>query len=115
MRPVRTVLSALLCLVLVATSGAMAVARGTVTDGTQVVICIGATVATVVLDENGDPVAAPHICPDCALHAIAGLTAASCEPTPSPRFVGRDLPDAARHLEQTAQFPYRARGPPDVI
>lgn len=49
----------------------MAFARGQAPAVDQVVICSGGAVLTVAVDENGQPVGPPHICPDCALMMMA--------------------------------------------
>lgn len=64
----------LLALTVLMTSGAMASARGQMRDASgAMVICTGAGVVTVLVDENGTPIEHGHICPDCALSVLAGL------------------------------------------
>lgn len=66
MKP-RLFISVLLALILALTSQAMAVTRVS-TDATgQMVLCIGTQSVTVYVDAEGQPTAAPHFCPDCAL------------------------------------------------
>ena len=61
-------ISAVLALVMLLTSGAMAVARGQAYDvAGQIVLCSGHGIVVVLLDAEGDPVARPHLCPDCML------------------------------------------------
>ncbi|SPF79964.1 hypothetical protein [Pseudoprimorskyibacter insulae] len=57
----------LLAAVVLMTSMQMAIARGTPAPAGAMVICAGQGVVTVYVDENGEPVATPYICPDCAL------------------------------------------------
>ena len=58
-----------LILSLVLTSQAMASLRAAPDPAGAVVLCIGGAAVVVQVDEDGLPVAAPHFCPDCALHA----------------------------------------------
>lgn len=66
---VRFAFAATLCLIMVMTSQAMAVARHATTATGQMVICVGANAQIIYTDAKGAPTAAPHFCPDCALHA----------------------------------------------
>ncbi len=74
MQRLRRILGLTLALVLVLASQSMAVARGQTMSAGQMVICTGAGIVVVHVDEKGQPTSAPHICPDCALHLLAGLT-----------------------------------------
>lgn len=76
---------ALLCLMLVVTGQAMASQRGAAAATGQMVICIGLETVTVYVDDEGNPVSAPHMCPDCILHLISGplpFSASSFESKP---------------------------------
>ncbi|MEP5731756.1 MAG: hypothetical protein ABJL67_20540 [Sulfitobacter sp.] len=53
--------------VLVVTSQAMAVARGSSAAAGQSVLCIGSQAVTVYVDAQGQPTDAPRFCPDCVL------------------------------------------------
>lgn len=67
----RQAISALLALVMVITSGAMAVARGQTYDvAGHVILCIGHGLVVVQIDRNGEPVEAPQLCPDCTLSLV---------------------------------------------
>jgi len=56
-----------MALMLTLTGQSMAVARGMPSPSGAMVLCTGTGPITVLVDENGAPVGAPHICPDCAL------------------------------------------------
>lgn len=63
-----------LCLTLALTSAAMALARGQARDVSgAIVLCAGLGVVTVTVDSRGNPVGALHVCPDCALFALAAV------------------------------------------
>ncbi len=55
-----------LALCVMVTSHAIAAGRGGAAHPTE--LCVGLNTVVVYLDENGDPTAPPHYCPDCALH-----------------------------------------------
>ena len=74
MTSMRVLIAACLTLVLIATSGAMAVARGQMAaagPAFSMVICTGNGTETLRLDADGNPVQASHACPECV---IAGAT-----------------------------------------
>lgn len=78
----RAVLSILLSLVLLVTSHSAAVARGAPHAVDQMVICSGTTVVVVYVDAEGQPITAPHLCPDCALHLLATVSPPGAVPIP---------------------------------
>ncbi|MEW9919542.1 hypothetical protein AB2B41_08010 [Marimonas sp. MJW-29] len=63
----RGLISLCLALMLALTSQVMAVTRVSADATGQMVLCVGAEIVTVYVDEEGQPTAAPHRCPDCAL------------------------------------------------
>lgn len=67
MTSVRSYLAIALALVLLLTAQSMAVARGAPEVAGQMVLCSGSGPVTVYMDTEGQPTAAPHICPECAL------------------------------------------------
>ncbi|MEM8653413.1 MAG: hypothetical protein AAGF36_01610 [Pseudomonadota bacterium] len=67
---------------LVVTSHSAAMARGSSHAVDQMVICSGTTVTVVYVDAEGQPIDAPHLCPDCALHLLAALVPAATQPVP---------------------------------
>lgn len=62
-----------LCLLLVVTGHTAAIARGSAHPVSQMIICSGAAVVTIYVDADGQPTEATYLCPDCALHLLAGL------------------------------------------
>ncbi|MEO9650802.1 MAG: hypothetical protein ABJ360_06290 [Roseobacter sp.] len=68
-----------LALMLVLTGQSMAVARGSMAAAGQMVICTGVGTTTVYIDAEGNPTAAPHVCPEC----IASLWDCVIQPAPS--------------------------------
>lgn len=60
-----------MALVLVLTGQSMAIARGTPGPSGQIELCTGTGPVMVSVDENGQPVGPPHICPDAATALFA--------------------------------------------
>ena len=71
----RTYLAGILAAVLVLTGQSMAIARGAPGPAGAIVLCTGTGPVQVLVDEDGAPVAPPHICPDCALHVLVAIAA----------------------------------------
>lgn len=104
--------SALLILVLMATSVTMAVARGQVPSGETMVICSGYGTTTISLDADGNPTGPVHPCPECLMGLVAVLASA---------LPALARPDLASHklaavkippLASRGMPPARARDPP---
>lgn len=109
------IFKAALVLLMVVTGQGMAVARAAPGPAGQIELCTGTGPVMVYVDENGEPVGAPHICPDYALSLILHVAA----------------PDVALHLVETvrrlsavredlqspvARQPHTvARGPPVLV
>lgn len=86
----RALASIFLSLVLLFTSHGAAMAHRAPHAVDQMVICVGATAVIVYVDDEGQPVEAPHLCPDCALHLLAALVppiVQSVAPMGAPRTV----------------------------
>lgn len=100
-----------LALILVVGSLGMAVARGQARAVQTLVICTGHDLATVTLDADGEPVGAPHLCPDCVLAGLAVLTTAPAlvRPQTATRAVAVPMPPLLAVLPTPAAS---ARGPP---
>lgn len=62
---------AFLALMLVLTSQAMAVARGSSGPAGQMTLCTGTGPSQIYVDQNGTPTGPPVYCPDCALANLA--------------------------------------------
>ena len=69
----RPFLSLCLACLIALTSVQMAQARGQARPVGIMVLCIGTETRTVSVDANGQPVEAPHLCPDCVMALMAAL------------------------------------------
>lgn len=78
MRLSKHILTAALCLIVIATSVTSAVARGQMATGQMVQLCAGGQAVTVMMDAQGNPVDPAHPCPDC-LAVAAALPPANVE------------------------------------
>ena len=113
MASLRSYLAALLALVMVLTSQTMAVARGMELPSGEMVLCIGDGSVTVYVDADGQPVDAPHYCPDCAAAGSPAVLTPSFVPNLRP--LGRGV---AMRIDPGVVFttgeavPASARGPP---
>jgi hypothetical protein len=67
----RPYLGFFLALLLALTGQSMVVARGMPDAAGNIVLCTGSGPMVVSVDENGQPVGAPHICPDFAASLFA--------------------------------------------
>lgn len=76
MRILKPILACVLAAVIIATSGAMASARGMARDASgEMVLCVGTGSVTVLMDADGQPLGVAHFCPDCALASLAVVAA----------------------------------------
>ena len=110
----RSFLGALLAVLLAFTGQSMAVARGMPDAAGNIVLCTGTGPMMVSIDETGQPVGPPHICPDFA----ASLFAALSEPPlmllrPLGRVEAQRLVDNIAAVSREAPAA-TARGPPQV-
>lgn len=109
---IRRLTSLLLALTLALTSVTMAVARGQTRLAGEVVICSGAGVTTITVDQNGQPVHQIHICPDMVLGLMAALDApAPVVLRPQTRAEALLAHHATREVAQAVPQP-KARSPP---
>ncbi len=102
----------LLVALMVLTSASLAVARAAPDATGQMVLCTGSGPVVVHFDEDGDPVGAPHYCPDCAMTLLAAVAghapvAARVAPAKPVRFEAADI--LARLTQARIA---QARGPP---
>ena len=70
----------LLIVTLLLTGLALGAARGQARIAGAVVICAGNAVTVMTVDENGNPVEAPHFCPDMALSLLAAVAVPNAAP-----------------------------------
>lgn len=113
---VRPFLAVAFGLVLALTGHSMAVARGASAATGQMILCIGTQSITVYVDAEGQPTAAPHICPDCVVGAVADITTSfvqSQAPAVFLRYVRVFAVDPKR--VDTRYSKYASRAPPDLV
>jgi hypothetical protein len=111
----RRLIASTLVLSLLATSGAMAVARGSSDVGTLMVICTGQTYTVMEIGADGTPIERAHICPDCTLSLIVSVGAPAM--LPKPQVLARIL-SATAPAQTDPRTPFlrtHARGPPTLV
>jgi len=101
-----------MCGALVSLTIAVGLAKGHAPAVTQAVVCSGSMVVTVWLDQDGQPVPAEIVCPDCLAKSIA-------EPfvPRMARLMSRDMPLRAtslraREASLARSDAWHARAPP---
>jgi hypothetical protein len=111
----KPILALIFAVLLIATSGAMASARGMAQDATgQMVLCTGAGVTAVLMDAEGQPLGALHYCPDCALSSLAVLDADQLNVTPSPTVITQRFPVTSWAFKARSGTSFSARDPPQL-
>jgi len=112
---IRTLTALFLSFALVIMSYGTASARGASSAVDSMVICIGTGSVVVYVDADGQPTAAPHLCPDCALHLLVGVLppASLPETITSSGYRNRLVTDLT--VTSRSGPSYCARGPPDAI
>ena len=78
----------------------------------QAVLCIGGGLMTVTLDAEGNPVSAPHLCPDAVLAFLPEAAPPRPAPVPLRCHALRDTPPAAPAAATPPRRLPPARGPP---
>lgn len=114
-RHIRSFAGILLAAILAVTSLSVAQARGQAGPAGALVICQGLTVVTVLVDADGQPVKAAHICPDAALALFVEVGAAA---PLVPRSLTWDViawPVSDRAQASAWVQAARARGPPESL
>ncbi|MEM5475324.1 hypothetical protein [Pacificibacter sp. AS14] len=102
MRLLKPILAFVFAAVIIATSGAMASARGMARDASgEMVLCLGTGSVTVLMDADGQPLGAAHFCPDCALASLA--VAAADETAQLPLVIISEV-YVAPHIAPVAPF-----------
>ena len=100
---------------LVALSGiSMAAARAAPAPVGQMVICSGQGFAVVLVDVDGQPTRAAHLCPDCAFASAAGLPDAARVLRPAANRAMRHARLAPFRVTTAPRAAARARAPPSV-
>lgn len=112
MAGMKAALHLMVILLLALSSVSLGAARGQARVAGEVVLCAGARVTTIRVDQNGTPVDHVMICPDMALSLLAGLTAVPpmlLRPAGKTRWLPAPVPVVA----ETRAVPVpRARDPP---
>lgn len=111
----RRYLAYMLCLSMVLTTQAMALAQAAAGPAGAVELCTGTGPVTVLVDENGEPTGRPHICPDCIAQALTAIL-----PPDLPSFAAgvTRAPAQTRHRIAAVTrpgLPPRARAPPSLV
>lgn len=115
MKSLKRYLAIALTLLLVLTTQSMASARGMATPAGEMVLCNGSEAVAVLVDENGQPVSPPHLCPECSLGVLA-----LAEETPALELQRLKLAlalriEATAPLRETVRHVATARGPPHLF
>lgn len=102
----------LLAFVLVFTGQSMALARFMAAPTGEMVLCTGTGPIAILVDEEGQPVGKPHICPDCALSFFAAVSDVPDAPV-RPLAVSDVVYDCAeKRASSSGAVRAVARGPP---
>jgi hypothetical protein len=112
MKPLRPILALCLCALMALTSQTMAVARGAPASAGTMVLCTGTEPVTVLVDAEGKPTGAVHICPDCALGLFHALVIG---PHDMPRLAtatALDPFEPALEIAIATRAAFMARAPP---
>lgn len=78
----------------------------------EIVLCRGLTTVTLPVDAEGQPTAAPHLCPDAVMALFAELAAAKVPAAPLPVWTRGPVRPAGTALTGRERAVARARGPP---
>ncbi|MDE4133693.1 hypothetical protein PXK00_11250 [Phaeobacter sp. QD34_3] len=116
MQRLRIYIGIFLSLAVVLTAHSAAAMRGAQDATGQMVICTGTGPVAIYVDSDGQPVSAPHYCPDCVMH-ILDLAAGAAVDAPMPADVAilNGLPPVAVPLLATHAQCAFARGPPASV
>ncbi|MBY6112868.1 hypothetical protein KUW09_06995 [Mameliella alba] len=101
-----------LAVVLAVTGLSAAHARGQTGPAGSIVICKGLTVATILVDAEGQPVEQPHICPDAALALFVETGETDLPAAIAVTWRAVDWPQARPVQARAAVTHTWARGPP---
>jgi hypothetical protein len=93
----------------------MAMARGTPAPVGQAVLCSGTGLVTVLVDAEGQPTGQVHICPDCALSILAGVTPPLAEVITVSRACSVQAFEFKPEIQPTAPQAFAARAPPEAV
>ena len=111
----RSSIAFVLSLCLVLASIALAAARGQADPATAAVICSGFGTHVIYLDEKGNPVTGPTLCPDGVAAFVVGASANPVVEEPTPVWMAVvQIEPACCEPDPVFQSP-PARGPPTLI
>lgn len=105
----------MLALSLVVSGYGSAVARGMSPASGQMELCIGASSVVVFVDEDGQPTAAPHLCPDCVLHFTGTLPTVAGASADLPHHRAAHPAPAVLAIAPHDLHAASARGPPGSV
>ena len=113
MNRLRRYLAGFLVLALIVTSQGFALARTADGPAGAMVICTGSGPVTVLVDGNGQPTGAAHVCPDCVLGLFAVVPPDPLLPVPAGA-QSIDLNSRTGPSTRLSEMPdtVRARAPP---
>lgn len=110
---VHRIITGALCLILVWTAPALALARTAPGAAGMMVICTGTGPVSIAVDGAGQPIAGGHICPDCAAAALgAVLPGLTGQPLYEPRVFAATADAPRAHSGWQKRLHARARAPP---
>ena len=111
----RAYLGLALALVLTLTGQTMALARTAPDPAGHMVLCTGTGPVTVLIDAEGQPTGAVHICPDCALSLLDNPGGAPQALIRAATWSSLQAPDISFEFSDRAPECARARGPPRIL
>ena len=112
MTSLRPILALCLCALLALTSQTMAVARGTPAPAGTMVLCTGTGPVTVLVDSEGTPTGAVHICPDCALGLFDAVATVPPDAPQTATATALDPFEPTLEIVVAARSAFKARAPP---
>ena len=115
MTPLRPILALCLCALLALTSQTMAVARGALAPAGTMVLCTGTGPVTVLVDADGKPTGAVHICPDCALGLFDAVATVTPDAPRTATATALDPLDPTLEIVIAARAAFKARAPPTRV
>ena len=115
MTPLRPILALCLCALLALTSQTMAVARGAPTPAGTMLLCTGTGPVTVLVDADGKPTGAVHICPDCALGLFDAVATVTPDAPRTATATALNPLDPTLEIVIAARAAFKARAPPTRV
>ncbi|WP_301045907.1 hypothetical protein [Vannielia sp.] len=107
-------ISGLMLAAVVVAGQALAMARAENPANMAAVLCTGMGTQVIYLDAEGNPVSAPHLCPDGVAAMVAGFAPAPAAVLPEQRLVALVVSAPAVPKARLLRRVFEARGPPMV-